>query len=356
MKRYKAIGSVAVAMIVVGIAGICFGVTGSGEDNKFQSGGINIQVDVSTLRERVLTSTDDIPYVPHIENKAEEAFVRGKIEVGDENITSSCLGVPPGWVKKGEYLYLKTPLKKDEGIDVCRKLSISKQVERLNSFSITMTAECVQAKNFNPDFNCDSPWGNLEPEVSHVGKSYSFCKGLTGEPNGIETVFEGKISKKVKGKEDFFSGPGNLMPGDVYEDSLTFEAAGSEEIFFKAKCDDSKLSNKILLTVTANGREYYSGSLSSERISNYEKILNLNGKDEVVNFRLEVPTELRDDYQELTGQVTFFFKSSNSGKGSGVGGGVVKTGDRYMIVPTAVFLFLSGIAVFGEALRRKERR
>ena len=70
-------------------------------------------------------------------------------------------GISDEWVKQGEYYYYTQPLKNGESADFFQNVTIpaawtSKAQDRV--LGLTVTAEAVQAANFTPDFNSESPW------------------------------------------------------------------------------------------------------------------------------------------------------------------------------------------------------
>lgn len=348
---------ISLVFVLQGILGICFAVRNTSGNTEFRTGGTSISVTAASPENTVLTSTDNISYCPRVTNKGEDAYVRVKIEarernsVNDEmiNIIGQCRKSDGEWEKKGGYLYLTRVLKHRETADVCREVELSSELEEIMFFDLIVTAECIQAKNVEPDFTNDKPWGNVCIEASYIGDEYRTCSIAPSDSKGIHLAFEGNTRERVKNHERFFAGFGELMPGDVYEDNLEFKCGENADIYFKTESRDSRLNREIRLTVTADGKEYYSGPIAGEGISEYGKILSIRGKNKKIEFRLEVPEEIRDDYQRLNGNVTFFFNSVPKNDN------IVKTGDGSLIALALMIMTVSAAFGFVTVFGRRRR-
>ena len=106
-------------------------------------------------------------------------------------------GISDEWVKQGEYYYYTQPLKNGESADFFQNVTIpaawtSKAQDRV--LGLTVTAEAVQAANFTPDFNSESPWGHTETPGNLTDEELDLLKQfkLTITQNG-KTLYNGDL-------------------------------------------------------------------------------------------------------------------------------------------------------------------
>ncbi|MGN0694266.1 MAG: hypothetical protein ACI4LK_05125 [Lentihominibacter sp.] len=349
---------VAALLIVCGLIGMCFAVTTSSGEKKFRTGGVSITLDVFTEspsgiesaapKSRVLNSTDNISYIPRITNHGEDSYVRIKFLAGDMNISHLCRNLGEKWILKGDYLYRTEAVSKNETAEVCRELELSDELEKILSFEVEARADCIQAANFKPDFSSDMPWGNVAVQSSMIDENYSIYRVAPSEREGIRLVFEGDAEKLAVNRDTFLAGFGELMPGDSIDDSLVFSGKGRGDVYFRAEGEKNSLTEKMMLTITAEGREYYSGPVYGDRISEYSRILRLDGENRSIGFRISVPEELDDDYQRIIGETTFFFKVIGEEENQPA------TGDISILLPVIVAAALSAAGT-AAAIRRRRR-
>lgn len=124
---------------------------------------------------------------------------------------------------------------------------------------------------------------------------------------------------------DFFLNLGELLPGDTKEDVAYIRNTTNEsvEVFFKTEPInrqeyyddiDYSLLEKLQLTITlkkANSiqeQQIYKGNLGANLMQNYISLGTYNnGYDGEFKFKIEVPTELKNDYSLATTKVKWVF-------------------------------------------------
>lgn len=124
---------------------------------------------------------------------------------------------------------------------------------------------------------------------------------------------------------DFFLNLGELLPGDTKEDVAYIRNTTNEsvEVFFKTEPInrqeyyddiDYSLLEKLQLTITlkkANSiqeQQIYKGNLGANLMQNYISLGTYNnGYDGEFKFKIEVPTELKNDYSLSTTKVKWVF-------------------------------------------------
>ena len=173
-------------------------------------------------------------------------------------------GISDEWVKQGEYYYYTQPLKNGESADFFQNVTIpaawtSKAQDRV--LGLTVTAEAVQAANFTPDFNSESPWGDTEIEQC-VHETDNSITEVTKQYTAMSVTYEGAARKLVAAPEDFFR---NLQTynGDLQAASLN--------------------------------QEISLGTLET-------------GKNSRVQFTLQLPAELKNAYAKRESMVNWIFR------------------------------------------------
>ena len=154
---------------------------------------------------------------------------------------------------------------------------------------------------------------------------------ITVKANEVE--YRGELGGLIATPDDFFLNLGELLPGDTKEDRAYIKNSTNDEIevFFKTEPLDrseyydeidysllEKIKLKISLKQTKNSEEQllYEGNLGAELMSNYISLGEYKkGYDGEFIFKIEVPTELRNDYTLSTTKVKWVFaveKKQNS--------------------------------------------
>lgn len=353
-----------------------------------QKGGIEIAYKAP---ETVLPGTE-VSKIPRITNLALPCWIRAKIVYsgGDEKLEGlsdqSLKGMEEGWVRRGEYYYYTSILKRKASVDLFRAVSIPEtwsEEHSMQKLGLTIQAEAVQAANFKPDFTAMSPWGNQKIQLCvHEKDGTLTCRK---ESNKLSVEFNGKAHKLMAVPADFFVNLGFAMPGDVLEESIAISNTTKKpaEIFFKTSTEgrnqeQMKLLKEISLTIGMNGKTLYKGTLDSAALSKDHSLgIYQPGQTGSLQFCLEIPKEWDNAYALKKTDVTWIFSTSEeeteavengSGQGGNTGGGSaaaqgggyqtqgVKTGDSSPVEIVIAVLLCSGAAAFVLWRRKGESR
>ena len=262
---------------------------------------------------------DVISKIPRIICYADPCWVRARITLqksGEGEDYPAIGGIPEGWKKAGDYYYYKKPLKKGESVDIFRTVTIpadwgDEHFEE--SLSVTIRADAVQSKNFNPEFSSMSPWKNQEIEQCVHETDNSEPQTTEHIINTVE--YSGDAHKLVAAPNDFFKNIGRLMPGDSTGDSVEIRNTTDREaeLFFFAGYENQtdtqiELLKALDMQISLNGREIYKGKLTQEGM---EKGVSLGkyapGAGGKMDFTITMPENLGNDYARRNADVKWIF-------------------------------------------------
>lgn len=388
---------IAAGLLSLGILGIS-GVYGYFSDtlqivNHISVGDIKISVEEFEKK-----GTKEVPYsskgevlpgavvskIPRITNKALPCWVRARILFANdqqelEGLDDTKLsGFSSKWIKRGEYYYYTSILKRKESVDLFQNVHIPASWEKeheLQKLGLTVQAEAIQAANFTPDFSAMSPWGNqLIRQCVHEEDGAMTCKKPQTK---LAVEFNGKAHKLLSVPGDFFTNLGTAMPGDVLTDTITVSNTtdGTAEILFRTSTEGRTkeqlaMLRDVKLTVAMGNEILYKGTLDSGSLEKNRSLGKLaSGQKGNMKFRLEIPAEWDNRMARNKTDVTWIFtvkdeekenpsdKTEGSGKTGAQGSpstkdssagkaGHVKTGDHSGIEILLVILLCSGGVIF----------
>ena len=157
--------------------------------------------------------------------------------------------------------------------------------------------------------------------------------------------YRGELGGLIATPDDFFLELGELLPGDTKEDMAYIKNSTDDEIevFFKTEPLDKteyyddidySLLEKIQLTISirknASSKEelLYEGNLGAELMKEYISLGEYKkGYDGEFIFRIQVPTELRNDYTLSTTKVKWVFAVEKKEKEQGNIGDEISSND-----------------------------
>ena len=139
----------------------------------------------------------------------------------------------------------------------------------------------------------------------------------------LNVEYVGETEKLFKTNEDFFMNIPSLLPGDIYEDKAVLfnDSDFNINLYFKTEPlekekyeleEDYKLLEKIKLSISVKkGKEIvnvYDGFLASKNFVDFKKIGSYIPKEKAdFIFRLEVPTELKNEFDMTRTKVKWIF-------------------------------------------------
>lgn len=192
---------------------------------------------------------------------------------------------------------------------------------------------------------------------------------LTAQANTVE--YRGEQGGLIATPNDFFLNLGELLPGDIKQDIAYIKNTTDDEIevFFKTEplnknqyydeIDYSlleKIKLKITLKKAGNSSEelIYDGNLGAELANEYISLGKYRkGYDGEFIFKIEVPTELRNDYTLSTTKVKWVFAVEKNTSESEMEESI-QTGDYvYYAIGIIVILILINSIILVILKRRK---
>lgn len=260
---------------------------------------------------------DRIADVIQIENQAKECWVR-VMEHHDEVISIG--GVSERWVFREPYWYYTETMKEDEAVIFAEELSFSPNATEETGGKndcIEITAEAVQAANFAPDFQGESPWGDQEAELCVHVKADE--KERIRSYRELTLLMEGYAGRLVAAPEDFFSNLSELMPGDTKSDEIIIHNVFNKEaeLFFRTEdepdmtAEQKELLEKLQLSIYNNGKLIYEGDLRSV-ILNQEISLGTwkSGEKGRLTYSIFMPEELKNAFAVRDAGVCWIFRTN----------------------------------------------
>lgn len=252
--------------------------------------------------------------VPDVDHDS-EAEPETEYILSDEELA----GISDAWVQHGEYYYYTQPLKNGESADFFQSVTIpsvwsSKASDR--ELGLTVTAEAVQAANFTPNFDSESPWGDTEIEQC-VHETDNSVTEVTQKYTAMSVTYEGAARNLVAAPEDFFQNLQTAMPGDTISDSfqLSNTTATDAEFFFRTETpsnlteDELDLLKQFKLTITQNGKTLYQGDLEAVSLNQEISLGTLKtGGNSRVQFTLQLPAELKNAYAKRESMINWIFR------------------------------------------------
>lgn len=326
---------IAAGLLSLGILGVS-GVYGYFSDtlqvvNHISVGDIKISV-----QEYEKKGTKEVPYkntgeilpgaviskIPKITNHALPCWVRARILYTNnqkelEGLDDTKLsGFSSRWIKRGEYYYYTSILKKKETVSLFQSVHIPSSWEKeheLQKLGLVIQAEAIQAANFTPDFSAMSPWGNqLIRQCIHEENGTMTCRKPQTK---LAVEFNGKSHKLLSVPGDFFTNLGTAMPGDILTDVITMSntTADPAEILFRTSTEGRNteqlaMLKDVKLTVAMGNTVLYKGNLASTELRRNRSLGTFaSGQKGNMKFQLEIPPEWDNRMAQKTTDVTWIF-------------------------------------------------
>lgn len=322
--------SAIILVLIMSISGIYAINDNVVSDETFRTGSVDIELEYFTLNndneekysevDKPVMPGDKISLIPKVHNLGEDCYLRIKIQFIDEDIDALkyITGFSDKMAQYGDYYYYQEQVNHNQTIKIFDAITIPSEILNESSeqkISLNVTAEAVQAKNFEPDYTKENPWNNVKPEKS-IRITYDYEKDDSN--NSIIIKYNGTTSNDVTLHDDIFKNISSVMPGDVLNEKIHIKNNndGKTKYFInlgygqKEKLD-TELLNSIDLKITNNkGIEIYSGKIiNSNDIMLGE--LESNQEEEFI-FTIYFPIELGNKYELLNQKLIWTFSSLNS--------------------------------------------
>ena len=386
MKKYicRAAGVLGILLIFLGISGAYAVFSDSVTvKNHIATGDINISLkeyqkkngkEIFYRNPIEVLPGDFISKIPRITNQGMPCWIRTKISFqnnlemkdgfGEKNIE----GISRDWKKKGEYYYYTKPLKKGESVDFFTGVSVPffwTEDYSGQKLRIGIQADAIQAANFHPDFQEMSPWGNqIVEKCIHETNGKTDCKLEDVE---LSVKFHGDAQKLLAVPADFFRNFGAILPGDTKKDEISISNTDKNavEIFFRTEIqnqtkEQKELLEKLALTVSMNGKKFYTGNLKSSSLERSVLLGKFEPQTEgKLTFSITAPPNLKNSYTLRDASVNWIFTvnkkdgvftdsplspdGSENKRYSAENSTPVKTGDNTPVFIMIVLLIFSSI-------------
>jgi len=395
MKHKHLLAALCIGMVTMaGIAVVAASQSETSVTNHITTSVVNIDLETYAQKGNGLIPVDEdsgpqmlmpgmkISHIPRITNKAIDCYIRASVDITskyevERPITEEDIsGFSEGWVQRGEYYYYTNVFRSNQSTDLFDTITVpaewdtkydkdDKVVDHytMNDWDITVKIDAIQSENFNPDFESQTPWGEegkdyeIQECIHEDGYDVTTFKAISDAE--LSVVYEGDSKKLIASPEDFFSGFATLTPGDSMDGTFTMKNDAEKEQAFYFKTEvlepDNDLLDKMQLTITADGKQVYSGPLNSKDLKEYIELCKLEkGKDQKVTFQVSMPKELDNKYTLNTGKVKWYFKTVAEEKGTEKTA-PVRTGDK-LSVEAIIWAAVLVIAVVFLIVMKKKRK
>lgn len=260
-----------------------------------------------------------ISLIPRISNLGDSSYVRAKIGYSNSDNSTATLtqdeinGISTKWLKKGDYWYYTEPLKSGENVDIFSSVTIPANLSndyQGKEFKLDITAEAVQAENFKPDFDSNSPWNGIEAKDASV-ENYKTDK--IQKNNSTKVEYENNADSYIEVPDNFFNKLGRVMPGDVLIDEVTIQNKTSKEVEYYVSTEkgnelsdtETELLEKLRLNITSDNKKIYEGKL--DKIDNLSLGKYTKNEASKLLFTITVPEELQNEYANLSATLNWKF-------------------------------------------------
>lgn len=280
-------------------------------------------------------------------------------------LTDLCLnGISDQWIKAADgYYYYKDIVPTGETVQFFESVSFPTEwTEEIAGFTcgLEVTSEAVQAANFYPDFEGDSPWGDTEIEVC-IHENDGTIKSKEQNHTTMAVSLDATTAQLVTDAKDFFANFDEFMPGDTMSDTLHIENKNSHEaeIFFHTETPDDlteeqqDLLKNLQLTISVNGKNIYTGDLESTELNKKISLgVYKKGGTGTVDFKIHMPEEDKNIYALRDTKITWVFDCGWTEEYDAPKTGIYDDLVRNMII--AGTLFLAGGIMLIVVSKKKE--
>ena len=265
---------------------------------------------------KIVLPGETISKLSKITVNAHKSWIRAKVMVsGDKEIKDLDekwvrLVNDKNWIRKGNYYYYTEPVDHGKTISFTKDVVVpaTEENEVANKkFNIIIWADAVQYDNFKPNFNSDNPWFGTVIETS----AYDTYRNKEAGKSGLSVSYEGGAQGLFDNAGDAFKNFKTLMPGDTVSDTLTIGNSYKYPVrlFFRIDSIDSeKLAKQITLKIKAGEVEIFNGTLASAMKEIYLAYMT-SGYQAVLSFELNVPAELKDEFELTDAKQKWVFRA-----------------------------------------------
>ena len=247
-----------------------------------------------------------------ISNLGIDCYLRAKVNLivkNDNLITDNYFDIDNStWVKIGDYYYYKTIFNKNDSVELFNNFIVPEYLNKNyenEDLIVEVIAEAIQAKNVNPNYSNDKPWGEV-PIDKKVDRSYS------QNQNNSSIVYENDANKYLTINRSFFSELNNLVPGDVVSDYIDVGNIDKEVSFYYSLSSENmnsyekKLFESFNIVIEdENNNILYNGAMldyNKHFLKTYSK--NATGR---LKLTVTMPLDLDNDYSLILTNIVWKF-------------------------------------------------
>lgn len=347
------------SFLLMGTGSVIYAMPEVSTENHFETGIVDIALNEYRLvdgeeekwetAENILPG-QDISKIPRIHNIGNDCYIRVKFTFRDtdEELEDTIYGMDESWSKESDgYYYYHEVLKSGDDLDIFQGLIVPQdfsQEAEGTEFFLDVDVDAIQSKNFIPDYDLNSPWGDIHIVVSEKEGEYDITSFAPGDSQEFRVEYQGDANKVITNAEDFFENFPVLMPGDEYEDSadLVNSSGNDVKLYFKSEAMyNTELLDKVNIIITSDisgkTETVYEGPIRADELSE-NKLLGIIPKNSKgkLNFKILVPEELDNEYSVLADCVKWVFSTEP------IIPDKVKTGDNQTV---GLYLMTAGISL-----------
>ena len=330
--RKRWIGVIAVLSMLLTMSGAgIYARTTTSVTNHFDTGIVDIDLNEYQLGENqelepwednpMLLPGSKISKIPEVTNAGNDCWVRIKLEFEDvEGLDAGCLyGMDEDLVYHEDgYFYLHRILKTDETFRIFEGLNIPVDFSQENEgrqLKLRIQADAIQSRNVAADFSSETPWGTVVIEKQMDEGEHTIRVAVDDQVFNLE--YQDNAGKLMVNAEDFFSNISTLVPGDVYEDTISLKNTGKEPMnlyFCSVPHTRNTLMDEIGLSIRTefNGNEttIYDGRMRAEELNEELLLITIPaGEEAKLSFAVTVSPELDNRDAQLAGAVRWIFST-----------------------------------------------
>lgn len=347
VKRFTAVSLAAIMMTVGAYAAVSDRLS---YVEKFETDKVDIRLQELTVigngetaeSEKIVEANKDVSYIPRIENAGADCYLRAKVEVVMDGVcdeplsTDHIYGLNSDWVMRGDYFYYTKVLPEGALVDIFEGLHIPEDWEygEADGFSVNVRAEAIQSANFTPDFREELPWGSVALQDSAHARNMDVMEAVpVTYVSDAEFTSDGGFQCSSSELFDDFR---NMMPGDCFEKTVNIKNSSHNmmNVSLKVTSGDNELNKRIVLKISAAGREIYSGTAADV---NQLQVMNLveipEGQAGEVSMQMYLPADVNNDYTEMEDDIVWELAVEELVDES------VQTGDEFNIVLFVLIAF-----------------
>lgn len=313
-RKYLIAFLTAMSLTFIGSGSAIYAMSETIVTNHLSTGVVDIELnDKAEIPQRVLPG-QDIPGAKEIINAGDACFVRAKIQFRDASMPmeESVYGMPEAWEYHDDgYWYYTDAMETGETLTLFSGFTVPEeypQDEEGGAFFLDVDVDAIQSRNFTPDFETDSPWGNVAIErcIREDGNDITILREASEQDFTI--TYEGDAEKLFAEPEDFFSNLPTLLPGDAYTDHAILKNNSDRDIilYFRSDAKHTELLDAVNMTGKLAGKVFYDWTLAGT----FKEELTIPAGEEVnLEFTISVPSSLQNAYTLLSDQVKWTFST-----------------------------------------------